>query len=166
MFDSPPTCIISLANWNFNDSSVDCYKMISRSLQKRLILRHTGLSLKLSVLPWAWNSLSIPIIIYLLLLPVLFREKLYKHPFCGGTLPMKMTDLVVQRTFNREGGGEGGNYYFVDWYPRCRTQDSKWRVCMIKGFLGFKFSIPVYICVASFKWGRFIDKVPNCITAA
>ena len=56
-------------------------------------------------------------------LPVFFREKLYKHPSCGGILPMKMTDLVVQRTFDWE--GEGGNYYFVDWYPRCRTQDSK-----------------------------------------
>ena len=49
MFDSPPTCIISLAKKkNFNDGSVDCYKMISRSLQKRLILRHTGLSINQS----------------------------------------------------------------------------------------------------------------------
>ena len=31
---------------------------------------------------------------------------------------------------------------------------------MIKGFLGFKFSVPVDICVVLLKWGRFIDKVP------
>ena len=61
-------------------------------------------------------------------------------------------------------GRREGELLFCGLVPQ--VQNSVFQVTgMIKGFLGFIFSIPVYICVAWLKWGRFIDKVPNCITA-
>ena len=49
----------------------------------------------------------IPIIIYLSFFLFYSGKNYIMHPSCGGILPMKMTDLVVQCTYTGRGVGKG-----------------------------------------------------------